>query len=395
MIMDSIDTTVLQQVVRELPESFTTRDVSEHRTVLAAHAALSAHRHYHAFIGKKLKTLPDLDHVGTGPRGALWRKRSGTLEVAPAQRAEKADRPQVASPDGALGPQSSGDNKLARRLRRHQSWYRHAVLGLPYGTGPQAKDKTSYGNMLRPEDGAAGRNFLTPEIFAAAQRREAQGVGTVEPYRLYHNMLSSQPMCFNLFGALVENLPLATRLAKALWGDRIAEVTAVRLEYAPSPAHEYLDDRTAFDALIEYVTEAGEPGFVGIETKLSEPFSQQHCDGEAYRRWMTPDSPWRADAHDQVDATVHNQLWRDHLLAWSMLQRGGSRWREGRLMVLHHPIDQHCAKVVNGYRRLLRDDTTCESWTLDEVIERWRAAAPEVDWINEFAVRYLELERSA
>lgn len=198
-----------------------------------------------------------------------------------------------------------------------------------------------------------------------------------------------------LFGALVKDLALATRLARALWGDRIAEVTAVRLEYAPSPASAYLDDRTAFDALMEYVTEEGERGFVGIETKLSEPFSQRHCDGEAYRRWMTADSPWRPDAHERVDAIVHNQLWRDHLLAWAMIQRAGSPWSEGRLLVLHHPIDQHCARVVDGYRELLRDDETFESRTLDDVVRAWKAAAPEAGWIDSFAVRYTALEPSA
>ena len=109
---------------------------------------------------------------------------------------------------------------------------------------------------------------------------------------------------------------------------------------------------------------------------------------------MPADSPWRPDAHDRVDATVHNQLWRDHLLAWSMLQQAGSPWSEGRLMVLHHSIDTHCAQVVDGYRGLLQDIATFESRTLDEVVNAWKFAAREAAWIDSFALRYLELDRS-
>ena len=40
----------------------------------------------------------------------------------------------------------------------------------------------------------------------------------------------------------------------------MARVTEVRLEWAPDPKEEYLDDRTAFDAFIEYEMEGGEKG---------------------------------------------------------------------------------------------------------------------------------------
>ncbi len=52
--------------------------------------------------------------------------------------------------------------------------------------------------MLTGESANAGLNFLTPGIFALAKRRIEEGRGVVEPFRLLRNMLSSQPMCFNL-----------------------------------------------------------------------------------------------------------------------------------------------------------------------------------------------------
>ena len=77
-----------------------------------------------------------------------------------------------------------------------------------------------------------------------------------------------------------------------------------------------------------------------------------------YRRWMTEDAPWRSDAGGQVSRTRHNQLWRDHLLAWAMLRHPDSRYAEGRLTVVYHPGDRHCRNVIEGYRRLLRDEAT-------------------------------------
>ena len=93
-------------------------------------------------------------------------------------------------------------------MRLHQSWYRHAVLGVPFGTGPRKTSKTHYGNMLDSLAADAGCNFLTPEIYELAKARAAEGRGAVEPFRLFRNMLSSQPMCINLFGFLATKYEL-------------------------------------------------------------------------------------------------------------------------------------------------------------------------------------------
>ena len=185
---------------------------------------------------------------------------------------------------------------------------------------------------------------------------------------------------------------LGTVLARALWGTHIERVTAVRFEWAPVPPAEYLNDRTAFDALVEYESQDG-PGFVGIETKLSEPFSRKVYDREAYRRWMTGDGPWRPGAYPRCTESALNQLWRDHLLAWSVLRHDGSKYVRGSLAVLHHGEDHECAKAVNAYRGLLRDAATFGSMALDEIVSAWRPFAPE--WAARFEERYVSLSKSA
>ena len=206
-----------------------------------------------------------------------------------------------------LGPQFSGDPPFASRMRRHQSWFRAKVLRLPYGVGPTKNSQSHYGNMLTPSDGEAGRNFLTSGIFDVVLERISQGGGAIDPYRLLNNMLSSQPMCFNLFGPLAKDLTLARKFLSTLVPEKVSEVLRVEFEWAPQPSEEFLADRTAFDAFIEYRTENGELFGLGIETKLVEPFSQNMFDRPEYRRWMElPGSPWFPDAYDQVQDIRHN-----------------------------------------------------------------------------------------
>ena len=299
-----------------------------------------------------------------------------------------------------IGPQSPNDDSFTRRMRLHQSWYRAQVLKVPYGTGPKESDTSLYGNMLTEASAKDGHNFLTHGIFGLVERRIPEGRG-VEPFRCLRNMLSSQPMCFNLFGELALDLSLATQLARALWGDHISRVTCVRIEWAPEPAEEYLSDGTTFDAFIEYKTIDKKVGFIGIETKLTEPFSytkpeerEKHRHKEEYLRWMKkPGAPWKKDIVDDL-VDKHNQLWRDHLLAWSLLQHGSSKYTEGRLSVVYHPEDPHCGEVVKGYRALLRDKKTFSAFSLDEIVSAWKPLVKDTSWLSDFELRYLLLGKS-
>jgi hypothetical protein len=82
-------------------------------------------------------------------------------------------------------------------------------------------------------------------------------------------------MCINLFGMLVGKPERATRLMRALIGEDVARVRSVAVEWAPEPAADFLADRTAFDAMAEYERHDGSLVLLGIETKLTDSFSQK------------------------------------------------------------------------------------------------------------------------
>jgi hypothetical protein len=399
----SIRKDIVRQVLKILGPTFRTKELSTHQVMLEAHANLSSNSQYHAWVGKFLsqycddvRNLSKSQHA----RGAQWENllHQGSISSASAMQ------PQAAPPDATgappeVGPQYGPDNAFTARMRLHQSWYRAVRLGVPCGTGPHARSPNAYGNMLRREDGARGMNFLSPEIHQIALARLRQGGGVVEPFRLLHNMLSSQPMCFNLFGWLVQHRELATRLLRTIPELQVDEVLDVKLEFAPAPAHLYLADATAFDAFVEYRHTDGTRALLGVETKLTESFTKHHYASPNYDRWMNgADSPWLADSAVAASDIRHNQLWRDHLLAISMRDRSGSTYRHATLMFVRHPLDLECEHNVTEYRRLLTPgDRTFMDMSLDRLLTLWRPAAisdGEREWLDAFADRYLNIELS-
>jgi len=402
---------ILKQVVADLGQEFFTKDVSEDQRLRKAHFDLIDHSQFHAFVGGALSDYDvslEIKRIGYhSKRGSIWRKTGLSTQATgciihrsspstsisiPLQKEEERLTNQF-----GLGPQYAQDNILARRMRKHQSWYRSEVLNLPYGTGPGPNDTSAYGNMLTRSDGEAGRNFLSPEIFEVVQNRISQGGGAVEKYRLLHNMLSSQPMCFNLFGPLVRDQELARTLLEELVPEKISEVIRVSIEWSPKPASDYLNDNTAFDAFIEYRTTDGRLFGLGIETKLSEPFSQKEYDKPEYRRWMHgSDVPWLPESWSKVQTIEHNQLWREHLMAVSMRNRSGSVYDHVRLMLVHHPADIECARYFSNYKKLLKDDDdSLISFSLDQIVDSWLSVVNSGDqlvWLKLFNNRYVDLE---
>lgn len=416
----SIVLPAVRDTLKQLGTTFRTKQLSQHPLMLREHAGLASHRNYHAIVGRFLAAHCDdverLD-VPANDQGVLWRNRLvggqatnldvvGDVESMTAQKLTDVEgnlhpvgSQTLLGGDLSFGPQLSGDDAFTARMRRHQSWYRATVLRVPFGTGPFARSKTPYGNMLTRPDAESGLNFLTPEIHRIALERLQQRKGAVEPFRLLHNMLSSQPFCFNLFGPLARDCNLATRLLETLPQLNVARVRSVALEFTPDPAEEYLGDGTAFDAFIDYERRDGSRAFLGVETKLTDTFSQNNYDSESYRRWMRSErSPWRADSATSVAQVCHNQLWRDHLLAIAMRDHGSSPYRHGALMLVGHPEDPTLAPIVAGYRRLLVDtDDTFIHMPLDRLVSSWRTAdldPAQHAWLDAIVQRYLDLQTS-
>ena len=127
-----------------------------------------------------------------------------------------------------------------------------------------------------------GCNFLNHEIFEYAKYRVAnkKTYETIEKNRLFNNFLSSQPMAFNLFYPLMKIVKskegkrrLALVISNVLDKNnilRIDYIDEVGIEYIPDYRERGLNDGTAMDAFLRYVTTDGKIGIIAIETKYTD-----------------------------------------------------------------------------------------------------------------------------
>ena len=199
---------------------------------------------------------------------------------------------------------------------------------LPLGTYVDAEDKrTRLGSRITEAAGRAGGNFLTPDI-AQVVRRELiyREIGAmIDEDRLKTNLLSSMPLCFNLFVPLKLDLRAADRFVAELFPNLISEVTHIYFESSPGRGNpRFTADYSAFDVVILGLSDTGKRVFIAIEVKYSEAgfepmptrIHPRHLD-------LVASSGIFAEPEDPALFTNPlQQLVREHNLAQSILDAG-------------------------------------------------------------------------
>ena len=112
--------------------------------------------------------------------------------------------------------------EFKRRARWQQAWWREE-RGLPRGAHvvPGSGDVTPNGSRLDEATARDGRNFLSSSVRDAVRARLAnpQPHQTLNESRLWGDLLSSMPMCFNLFGELHDDEGRLVAAVDTLWPD--------------------------------------------------------------------------------------------------------------------------------------------------------------------------------
>ncbi len=115
----------------------------------------------------------------------------------------------------------------------------------------RGKQRGNY--LLMPWAKDTLNNYLSGTIKEVVRREVISSRNNGKLYgspRIFNNLLSSQPLCFNLFAELQQDLNLATRVFQQLCPDRIAVVTAIEFEHSPSRGNlKYTGDSSAFRCL--------------------------------------------------------------------------------------------------------------------------------------------------
>ena len=183
--------------------------------------------------------------------------------------------------------------EFTQKCRELQGAYRER-MGEPMGYGPRLNSPNKQINMLVKGE-ETGKNFVNEFAFNHATYRVKgkRTEETIDGYRLFNNMLSSQPMAFNLFCPFRQMLEegkveTVSTIFKAIFPDKhIGEVTEVGLEFLQTPITKYLNDHTAMDAIVRYKDTDGKPAFIAIETKYTDVLGENTGSKKAYYdKWI-------------------------------------------------------------------------------------------------------------
>jgi len=285
-----------------------------------------------------------------------------------------------------------GDNDFQKRARLLQALWRESK-GLPIGNNygepvgslismPEAKDELS--------------NYLSDnirEVFSREVLHPTPGVCKLfaRP-RIFNDLLSSQPLTFNLFGELKHDLDFGTRVLRRVWPDRIAEVTSIEFEHAPRRSDpKFAGAPSSFDVFLTHRTPSGKNGFIGFEVRYHEDLTEAPL-----LHW--PRSNEIAGAmgvfvHERLPRLQRmpfQQLFRAHLLAGILLTRGD--FEMGLFSLVYPGANFTCERVVKGYRECLTSEESFEGRTLEDLASAIRAET-DAPWIHEFYARYLDFPR--
>jgi len=294
----------------------------------------------------------------------------------------------------------AADNRFQREARLLQALWREDQ-GYPAGT----HRGRLLGSRLRSPEGtqsldwARGSlvNFLTPTIrevvWTHALCPEVPGEKLFDRDRLVTNLLSSQPLCFNLFAELEQDLGLASQVMEELTGGRIEEVTDLQFEYSPERrSPRYTDDGTAFDVYMEYTGRSGR-GFAGIEVKyhenLADPEDPHRCRYTEIARKMNCFGPQPPEA---LRHRPLQQMWRDHLLAGSIRQADADEFEDGFYVFLYPAGNEACTRAVRSYHKHLSSDDTFMPLTLEACVEALRSHT-RAGWVGALEGRYLNFAK--
>lgn len=224
-----------------------------------------------------------------------------------------------------IGKQHKGDSEFVAKCRLLQSIYR-TEIGEDEGYIQRGSKRYFYGNYIMNGD-KTGKNFLEDYIFDYAKKRvnNRKHYETINEERLFNNLLSSQPMAFNLFCPLIKMLEkdesTATDILRAALPDyNINKVTKIDLEFIPDNFKELTNDLTAMDAIIEFTDNDGIPSFIAIETKYSENLGVNEASRKGKgkgKETITSLGIFRTEIKERIENKEVNltQIYRNFLLS--------------------------------------------------------------------------------
>ncbi|MGF3027060.1 PGN_0703 family putative restriction endonuclease [Methylobacterium aquaticum] len=302
-------------------------------------------------ITAHLPSAADTDTLAAAARAVLDPSSLGPIDRVPLIPEAARRRHRVFVP---------ADHRFKAAARFLQALWRED-RGLAMGTHVNRRDPhrpRRLGSRISTAAGALGANFLHPDIVPVVTRalayREPGAAYDID--RLKTNLLSSQPLAFNLFGLLARDPALATRFVTEFLPGTLTEVTDVLFEHSPGRGDlRFTADRTAYDVVLRGRDATGARGLICIEIKYSEPGHEPAPPPHPRHTQIAHATPGLfVDPHDPtLTSATCQQFFRQHCLASAMLAAGLADTATLAFIAPTHNQSAHAAAAT--YRRHLAD----------------------------------------
>ncbi len=299
------------------------------------------------------------------------------------------------------GPQVRGEAGLKRLCRLQQSWYRVERLGNPRCGCYRPGGRIVGSALLQGE--ATNDNFLTEAAAAYARERLDEKKRNrsllIDRFRLFHNMLSSHPMAFNLFSDLHQGVErqdsAAAEVIRVMFPDaNIASVDALEVEHLPTPTEDYIHDKTAFDSSVLFRDQQGKSGIITIETKYTDNLGTGSASNIEHQRELV--ERWGLCTPEGIEHYRSNsvpQVFRNLLLTIAYEKRHELTFATNYVVGLRD--DRSAEKQVEQLRSRLAEPfrDRIQLLPLEELVERGLTVeSPTYRGVLEaFRERYLDL----
>lgn len=299
-----------------------------------------------------------------------------------------------------IGPQAKSDNAITKKYRLHQSEYRAKILKVPYGVGPNKNSKTKYGNFLVNGE-VNGLNFITKEAFYYAKQRvldkQINNYLTIDEYRLFNNMLSSMPMCFNLFSdlrrMLIYDPKSVSKTIKKMFKEIewVDDVTYIGIEFLPLPIYDYTNDKSAFDAVVLVKNQNGNKGIISIETKYTDLLGTNTASNSEIKNKIIKNN--KIFKKDYVEYLINNgykQIHRNYLLTYSFAKKHNIK---NYTNIIISPEDDNASiiEIKEIQKNLINNKETILKISLEDVVKRALLSESKKikEVMNKFKQRYI------
>lgn len=297
-----------------------------------------------------------------------------------------------------------GETRFSSFARQLQDNWR-TKHNIPIGSYKDKKGEYhKLGNHIENEYAfKTGANFLTRNILSIVQQslENKEKSAKIETTRLFTNLLSSQPLAFNLFGELAHNTELATKYFRDLFPDKVHDIEEILFEHSLGRGDcEYTCDHSAFDVFVKYKNYSGQKGFIAIEVKYAENLKDKPSkDKPRYHELTAESNLFKPRSTEDLVKRPLQQIWRDHLLAIAHLKHKQSDYIEGCFVYLFPKENHECQSAVDRYISHFKSyDPNTKKYNeemtgfyirhLEEFIMRMRKFDGS-EWTKELITRYL------